>query len=87
MRPFLAITGIFLLVGMWVFYLVSGFVTLLLLFFYVPLIIALRIITQRDDQRLRQMWMQARMRFRMASSRQRWGAISYSPLKYKKRRL
>jgi type IV secretion system protein VirB3 len=83
--PMITLTVAFLLAGMWLFYLVSGFVTLFLILIYLPLLMTLKTITKRDDQRLRQLWLRARMRLRMGSIRQSWGAYTYSPIRYKKR--
>lgn len=85
MMPFLAITGAFLLVGMWMMYLVSGYLTLLLAVLYVPIVVVMKQITKKDDQRLRQLFMRAQMRTRHMAGKRIWGAISYSPIRYKKR--
>ena len=82
--PFLLISGIFLILGVWLFYLVSPYVGLVVVLTYIPLLVWMRTVSKRDDQRLKQIMMRARMRIRQ-SSKQRWGSISYSPLRYKKR--
>jgi len=41
--------------------------------------------TRRDDQRLRQLSIRALMRARQVAGRRHWGAVSYSPLRYKRR--
>lgn len=86
MIPFLVVTGFFLLTFIWTFYMVSGYVALLLLISYVPLFLTMRAITKKDDQRLRQIMMRARMRVRQIAGRRIWGAVSYSPLRFKKRK-
>ncbi|MFP1132968.1 VirB3 family type IV secretion system protein [Asticcacaulis sp. W401b] len=83
--PFLVTTGAFLVVGMWLLYLLSGYATLVLMVIYVPLIVTMREITRRDDQRLRQILLRARMRVRHGAGFSHWGAISYSALRYKRR--
>ncbi len=86
MIPFLLVTGIFLLLAVWLFYLISPYVTLLLVIAYVPILIWMRQVTKKDDQRLRQMMMRARMRVRQRAGRALWGAISFSPIRYKRRK-
>ena len=86
MLPFLLVTGIFLLLAMWCFYLLSAYVSLFLGIIYIPVVVTMKQITKKDDQRLRQMMMRARMRFRQQAGRRLWGAISFSPVRYKKRK-
>jgi type IV secretion system protein VirB3 len=86
MVPLLVVSGAFLMVTMWCVYLVSPYVSLFLAMIYVPILVTMRQITKKDDQRLRQMMMRARMRFRHSPGRGIWGATSFSPLRYKKRR-
>ena len=86
MIPFLLITGIFLLLAVWLFYLLSPYITLFLMIIYVPIFITLRQITKKDDQRLKQWLLRIQMRTRQRSSRILWGAVSYSPIRYKKRK-
>jgi type IV secretion system protein VirB3 len=83
--PLLLVAGVFLMAAMWAFYLLSPYVSLILMLVLAPLITVMRQMTQQDDQRLRQVMLRARMRLRHAN-RALWGAISYAPLRYKKRR-
>jgi type IV secretion system protein VirB3 len=85
MLPFLLVTGGFLLLAVWTFYLISGYVALFLCMAYIPILVTMREVTKRDDQRLRQLLMRLRMRYRHQVSRRLWGAISFSPLRYKRR--
>lgn len=85
MFPFLLVTGAFMLLSVWTFYLISGYFSLFLCMAYIPILIAMREVTKKDDQRLRQLMMRLKMRYRQQAARQLWGAISYSPLRYKKR--
>lgn len=84
-KPLLGVSGAFLLLAVWLFYLVSPYVTLYLAALYLPLVLMMREITRKDDQRLRQMGLRLQMRLRMAAARKRWGACSYSPLRYRRR--
>jgi type IV secretion system protein VirB3 len=84
--PFLLVSGAFLLLTVWTFYFLSGYVALFLLMVYLPLLLTMRAITRKDDQRLRQLMLRLRMRVRHGRSRHMWGAYSYSPIDYKKRK-
>ena len=53
---------------------------------YVPILLTMKAITKKDDQRLHQMMMRARMRFRHGAGRALWGATSFGPLRLKKRK-
>ena len=46
MIPFMLVTGLFLLLAVWMFYLVSGYVSLLLVIAYIPIVITMREITK-----------------------------------------
>ena len=85
MLPFLLVTGGFLILTVWTYYLVSGYVSLFLVIAYIPVCVTMRQVTKKDDQRLHQLLMRSRMRFRQLSGRALWGAASYAPLRLKKR--
>ena len=82
--PLILIGGLTLLVSVWLYYLVSGYVSLGLVLIAIPIVLWMRQTTKTDDQRLRQVMMRARMRFRHGPSRAIWGAISYGPLTFTK---
>ena len=84
LMAFLAVTGAFLLLGVWCFYVLSAYVSLMLILVYLPIVAVMRQITKADDQRLRHVFMRARMRYRHFNKGM-WGALSFSPLRYKKR--
>ena len=83
--PFLLVSGAFLMSGVWASYLVSGYLGLFLALLYVPILIAMRQVTRKDDQRLHQLVMQARLRIPQLQTRRRWGAYSFAPLRFKRR--
>jgi type IV secretion system protein VirB3 len=85
MIPLLLVTGAFLMVAMWCVYIVSAYVSLFLGMIYIPILLTMRHITKKDDQRLHQMMMRARMRLRHAPGRAMWGTTSFGPLRLKKR--
>jgi len=84
--PLILIGGLTLLVSVWLYYLVSGYVSLGIVLIAIPILLWMRQTTKTDDQRLRQVMMRARMRLRHSPSRATWGAISYGPLCWKTRR-
>ena len=85
LMPFLFVSGGFMLLGMWSYYLVSGYTTLLLGMAYVPVYMTMRAITRKDDQRLRQLMLRWRMRLRHFNKGM-WGAIAFSPIRLAKRK-
>lgn len=86
MIPFLVVSGLFFILSFWAFYLVSGYVSLFLIIIYIPIVMTMKQITKKDDQRLHQMIMRLRMRIRQMAGRRLWGAISFSPIRYKRRK-
>ena len=84
--PLILMGGLTLLLAVWLYYLVSGYVSLGLVLSAIPILLWMRQTTKTDDQRLRQVMMRARMRLRHRPGRATWGAISYSPLSWKSRR-
>ena len=84
--PLILIGGLTLLLSVWLYYFVSGYVSLALVLIAIPIVLWMRQTTKTDDQRLHQVMMRARMRLRNGPSRTTWGAISYSPLSWRTRR-
>ena len=82
--PMLCLSGTALLLAMWSGYLLNGYVSLVVLLSYIGVVVVLRAMTKKDDQRLRQMILRLRMRVRHAN-KVLWGAVSFSPLRYKRR--
>lgn len=85
MIPFLLVTGTTMVAGVWLVFLFSAYFALALSFVYAPVLLWMRDISKKDDQRLRQMMLRARLRMRLRAIRSAWGAVSYSPTRYKKR--
>ncbi len=84
--PFLLISAGFLLLIVWCLQFISGYAALMLFLVYVPMLLVMRQITKKDDQRLRQMLLRIRMRARHAN-KSYWQTISFAPLRYKKRTI
>ena len=84
-QPFLLVTGAFLVSAVWSGYLVSRYMAFFLALLYVPVLLGMRQATRKDDQRLRQLLMQARLRLPQMLTRRRWQAYSFAPLRYKRR--
>lgn len=80
--PFLTVSGSALIVAGWTCYLVSASVGLLVAVAYVPVLQTMRTVTKKDDQRVRQLFMRARMRVRQRRSIRQWSAVTYSPLRF-----
>lgn len=80
LMPMVLTTAGFMLLGVWMGYLLSGYLSLALALLYVPVVLAMRAATKLDDQRLHQLWLRLRMRLFAGASRRRWGAYSYCPL-------
>lgn len=74
-----------MMLAVWLFYLANGYVALLVAMTYLPILLTMRAITRKDDQRLRQVILRIRMRHRQILTRRLWGAVSYSPIRYKQR--
>ena len=85
--PLILVCGLTLLLSVWSFYLVNGYVSLFILFVTIPVVVTMREMTKKDDQRLRQVLMRVRMRLRHRASRRTWGAVSYGPLTFTRRRV
>lgn len=83
--PFLIVTGAFLLIAVWTFYLVSAYISLFCAMAYVPVALAMRMVTKKDDQRLRQLVLRLKLRYHHLRGRRNWSATSFSPLRYKRR--
>lgn len=81
----LAVTGAALIVAPYLLYMISPMAIALELMLYLPVYLWMRATTARDDQRLRQVAMATYMRARQLKGRRLWGAISYSPLRFKRR--
>lgn len=74
-----------LIAAPYLLYLVHPLVFVLEVLLYIPFYVWMRTVTRRDDQRLRQITMRGYMRARQLRSRAYWGAVSYSPIRYKRR--
>ncbi len=86
MVPFFLLTGFFVALGMYGFYLIDPLFPLFLLLIYFPIYYYMRIITKKDDQRLAQVLLRMRLRLRMRAAKAQWGAVTYAPLKYRDRK-
>ena len=85
--PRCLICGLTPRLSVWAFDRVSGYLSLFLVLVAIPVVVTMREMTKHDDQRLRQVLMRARMRLRHRVSRRTWGAISYGPLTFTRRRV
>jgi type IV secretion system protein VirB3 len=83
--PLLLVAGGSALSAVWLGYLVSWVAAVSILIIGFVLIITMRGITKKDDQRLKQVMMRVVIRLAQLNY-QRWGAISFSPIRYKRRK-
>ncbi|WP_321968299.1 VirB3 family type IV secretion system protein [Burkholderia cepacia] len=81
--PFLMVGGGMLIPAIWAL-LVSPPLGVGLLFLMIPVFVAMRVITRRDDQRLAQYALRLRMALRQGN-RRFWGAHAYMPVQLKRR--
>lgn len=84
MIPFILLVGSHLLLAIWAFVLVSGFISIGLAILLVMEILILRQVNANDNHKLAQYFLY----FREIGHRQNknyWGAHSMSPIKFKKR--
>jgi type IV secretion system protein VirB3 len=84
LTPLVVVVGIALLAGVWGAYffgILAGIVVLIVL---IPVLMTMRGITKKDDQRLSQLILWCQLHFGNRS-KAFWGATSYSPIRYKRR--
>jgi type IV secretion system protein VirB3 len=84
MVPFILVTGIAILAAMLGLF-VNAFISVAVVTVYAPIYAWMRIITKSDDQRLNQMILRLRLRLRMQGAHRLWSAVTYTPIKLKKR--
>jgi len=84
MVPFIILTGVAVLVAMLALF-VNVYLTFLIIAIWLPAYVWMRMITRQDDQRLNQLILRLRLRMAMYGPRRHWGAVTYTPLKYRKR--
>jgi len=80
--PLVAVTGAGVLLIMWGGVLVSGWLALGAVLAMVPALLWMRLVTDRDDQRLRQVLVAAKLRLHDRNHRF-WRGRSYSPTTYR----
>ncbi len=81
--PFLMVGGGMLIPAIWAL-LASPPLGVGLLFLMIPVFVAMRVVTRRDDQRLAQYALRLRMVLRQGN-RRFWGARAYTPVRLKRR--
>lgn len=85
MMWFLLSAGAFLLLAPYLLYLVHPLSLVIEGLVYLPILLWMREVTRKDDQRLYQTMKRAYMRARQIRARRYWGAVSYGPIRYKRR--
>ena len=84
MVPFILLTGLAMMVAMLGLFL-TPYIPIGVITVYVPIYAWMRVVTKADDQRLNQLLLRLRMRARLGAGRRYWGALTFVPLKFKKR--
>ncbi len=84
MVPFILVTGLCVMLAMLGLF-VSPYIFIGVITVWVPVFAWMRLVTKADDQRLNQLLLRVRMRARMTRGRRFWGAVTFIPLKLKKR--
>lgn len=82
--PFILVVGINLLLIIWSFALISGFVSLAIAMFLIVEVLILRQINASDNHKLSQYFLYFR-ELPHRKNKEHWGAHSMSPIKLKKR--
>ncbi len=84
LMPLMFVVLPLVLIGMWGLWLkpIIGLIALVLM---IPIFIVMKIISKFDDQRLMQHVLRLQMSLRHRNA-QFWGAKSYAPVRYKKRK-
>lgn len=85
LKPLVMVFLLFAVLTLWGGYFFGPLPALLGITFLVVAIVTMRGITKQDDQRLNQVFLWMILRLRNAN-RSFWGATSYSPTRFKKRK-
>ena len=80
--PLVVLLGCSLLAVVWAGFLLSWWVAAVVLVAALPIVAWMRLVTARDDQRLRQMFIACKLRFH-DRNRRLWRARSYAPNVYR----
>ena len=80
--PLVVLFGLGMLIVLWVGSLVTWWVLPVVLGAFVPALAWMRFVTNQDDQRFRQMFVAAKLRFH-DRNRQLWRSRSYAPYLYR----
>jgi type IV secretion system protein VirB3 len=84
LTPLVVVVGLALLFGVWGAYLLGFMATATVVMVMIPILITMRNVTKKDDQRLSQLMLWCLLRLGNRN-RRFWGATSYSPIRYKRR--
>lgn len=80
--PLVVLAGTAMLLVMWGGILLSGWLAAAVVLATLPVLLWMRFVTRRDDQRFRQMFVAAKLRLR-DRNRRFWRARSYAPVAYR----
>jgi len=83
--PLLVLMGVCFLSGLWgIIFSSSLWPAFIAIMFFTVMIITMRAIVKKDDQRFRQIYLWVNLRL-FNFSKRHWGVTSYSPYRYKRR--
>lgn len=80
--PLVVIVGAVMLVALWGGTLLSWWIALIAIIGAIPILVWMRIVTHRDDQRLRQMFLRMKL-VMLQRNRGFWSARSYAPVRWR----
>ncbi|MBN3780514.1 type IV secretion system protein VirB3 [Burkholderia sp. Ac-20345] len=83
--PFILVWGVAFIGAVWLGFLVSWMLAIGLIIVAIVLTVTMRDMTKKDDQKLKQVLMRIVIRI-VQSNHWRWRAISFSPIRYKRRK-
>ena len=83
--PFLLVWGLGFIGAVWLAFLVSWVPAAAIVIVAIILTVTMRAITRKDDQRLKQVLLRVGIRVSQRNH-WRWRAISFSPIRYKRRK-
>lgn len=84
LTPLVVVVGAALLLCVWGAYIFGFLAVMVVVIVLVPVLITMRNVTKKDDQRLAQLMLWCLLRLGNRN-RRFWGATSYSPIRYKRR--
>jgi type IV secretion system protein VirB3 len=83
--PMLLVTGVAVMVAMLALF-IESWLSVAVVALWLPLFCWMRLTARVDDQRLNQVYLRLRLRAGAGGNRRFWGALTYSPLPFRRDR-